>query len=158
MRITRLSTITTAGILAVVLMVGMVPAVSAAQEDIVSETEAQAAEKEFDAAAVDEVMRKYDRDSNVRIWTGWQKWTVYSILAAFAIFVIYVTLFATWLDLVRYPSFLGCVLYHSFVKIRFGKPCIAAHFGKVEAGEPGIVDGHGNILSWYFCTNHDYAS
>ena len=43
MRITRLSTITTAGILAVVLMVGMVPAVSAAQEDIVSETEAQAA-------------------------------------------------------------------------------------------------------------------
>ena len=75
-----------------------------------AQTETQAAEKEFDAAAVDEVMRKYDRDSNVRIWTGWQKWTVYSILAAFAIFVIYVTLFATWLDLVRYPSFLGCVL------------------------------------------------
>ena len=72
-----------------------------------AQTEAQAAEKEFDAAAVDEVMRKYDRDSNVRIWTGWQKWTVYGILAAFAVFVIYVTLFATWLDLVRYPSFLG---------------------------------------------------
>ena len=55
----------------------------------------------FDAAAVDEVMRKYDRDSNVRIWTGWQKWAVYGILAAFAVFVIYVTLFATWLDLQR---------------------------------------------------------
>ena len=70
----------------------------------------QTEEKGFDAAAVDEVMRKYDRDSNVRIWTGWQKWTVYGILAAFAVFVIYVTLFATWLDLIRYPSFLGCVL------------------------------------------------
>ncbi len=75
-----------------------------------AQAEPQAAEQEFDAAAVDEVMRKYDRDSNVRIWTGWQKWTVYGILAAFAVFVIYVTLFATWLDLVRYPSFLGCVL------------------------------------------------
>jgi len=65
---------------------------------------------EFDPASVDEVMRKYDRESNVRIWTGWQKWVVQGIMAAFAVFVIYVTLFATWLDLVRYPSFLGCVL------------------------------------------------
>ncbi len=69
----------------------------------------------FDAAAVDEVMRKYDRDSNVRIWSGWQKWVVYSVLAAFAIFVIYVTLFATWLDLIRYPSFLGCVMLCGFL-------------------------------------------
>ena len=43
MRRTRLSTITTAGILTMVLTVGMVPVVSAAQEDTVSETEAQAA-------------------------------------------------------------------------------------------------------------------
>ncbi len=76
-----------------------------------AEVKPQAAEEtEFDAAAVEEVMKKYDRDSNVRIWTGWQKWAVYGILAAFALFVIYVTLFATWLDLIRYPSFLGCVL------------------------------------------------
>ena len=47
-----------------------------------AQAEPQAAEQEYDAAAVDEVMRKYDRDSNVRIWTGWQKWTVYGILAA----------------------------------------------------------------------------
>ena len=74
-----------------------------------------APETEFDAAAVDEVMRKYDRDSNIRIWTGWQKWVVYGILAAFAVFVIYVTLFATWLDLIRYPSFLGCVVLCGFL-------------------------------------------
>ncbi len=65
---------------------------------------------EFDQAAVDEVMKKYDRESNTRVWEGWQKWVVYSIMAAFSLFVIYVTLFATWLDLVRYPSFLGCIL------------------------------------------------
>ena len=47
MRITRLSTITTAGILAVVLMVGMVPAVSAAQEEPASETESQAGQEKI---------------------------------------------------------------------------------------------------------------
>lgn len=64
----------------------------------------------FDQSAVDEVMKKYDRESNTRIWTGWQKWVVYGILALFALFVIYVTLFATWLDLIRYPSFVGCIV------------------------------------------------
>ena len=64
----------------------------------------------FDQAAMDEVMKKYDRESNTRIWEGRQKWVVYAIMAAFSLFVIYVTLFATWLDLIRYPSFLGCVL------------------------------------------------
>ena len=80
-----------------------------------AEVKAAEGEFEFDAASVDEVMRKYDRDSNTRIWEGWQKWVVYGILAAFALFVIYVTLFATWLDLVRYPSFLGCVLFCGYL-------------------------------------------
>jgi len=86
----------------------------AAAEQKARET-AAAPDGEFDASSVDEVMRKYDRDSNVRIWSGWQKWAVYGILAAFAVFVIYVTLFATWLDLVRYPSFLGCVILCGFL-------------------------------------------
>ncbi len=64
----------------------------------------------FDPSAVDEVMKKYDRESNTRIWEGWQKWAVYGIMAAYALFVLYVTLFATWLDLVRYPSFMAGIL------------------------------------------------
>ena len=67
-------------------------------------------EAEFDQAAVNEVMKKYDRESNTRLWEGWQRWVVYAILAAFSLFVIYVTLFATWLDLIRYPSFMGGIL------------------------------------------------
>ncbi len=62
------------------------------------------------AAAVDEIMKKYDRESNTRVWEGWQKTAFYVILAAFSLFSIYVTLFATWLDLVRYPSFVGCII------------------------------------------------
>ena len=72
--------------------------------------EHRAEEHMFDQAAVDEVMKKYDRESNTRVWEGWQKWAVAGILAAFSLFSIYVTLFATWLDLIRYPSFLGCII------------------------------------------------
>ena len=64
----------------------------------------------FDQAAMDEVMKKYDRESNTRVWEGWQKWVVYAIMAAFSLFVIYVTLFATWMDLITYPSFIGSVV------------------------------------------------
>ena len=67
-------------------------------------------EPAFDQAAMDAVMKKYDRESNTRIWEGWQKWAVYAIMAVFSLFVIYVTLFATWLDLIRYPSFVGGIL------------------------------------------------
>ena len=70
---------------------------------------------EFDQAEVDEVMKKYDRESNTRIWEGWQKWVVYGIMAAFSLFVIYVTLFATWLDLIRYPSFMAGVVLIGFL-------------------------------------------
>ena len=63
-----------------------------------------------DQAALDEVMKKYDRESNTRVWEGWQKGVVWAVMAAFSLFVIYVTLFATWLDLIRYPSFMGGVL------------------------------------------------
>ena len=62
------------------------------------------------AADVEAVMKKYDRESNTRVWEGWQKWAVAAVLAAFSLFSIYVTLFATWLDLIRYPSFLGCII------------------------------------------------
>ena len=65
---------------------------------------------EFNAADVEAVMKKYDRESNTRVWEGWQRTVVSVVMALFSLFVIYVTLFATWLDLLRYPSFLGCIL------------------------------------------------
>ena len=73
------------------------------------------------AADVEEVMKKYDRESNTRVWTGWQKWTVYGIMAAVSLFVIYVTLFATWLDQIRYPSFVGCMLFIGYLNFPLKK-------------------------------------
>ena len=47
-------------------------------------------------ADVDAVMKKYDRESNVRVWTGKYKLAVRGILIAFSLWCIYVTLFATF--------------------------------------------------------------
>ncbi len=64
---------------------------------------------------VEAVMKKYDRESNVRVWQGKPKVVVNCILAAFSLFCIYVTFFATWLDLVRLASFVGCIVFIGFL-------------------------------------------
>ena len=64
---------------------------------------------------VDAVMKKYDRESNVRAWEGKPKIAVNCILAAFSLFCIYVTFFATWLDLVRLASFVGAIVFIGFL-------------------------------------------
>ena len=67
------------------------------------------------AAKVDEVMKKYDRESNVRVWEGAPKWIVTSILAAFSLFCIYVTLFATFLEEVRLSSFVALIVLIGYI-------------------------------------------
>lgn len=59
---------------------------------------------------VDAIMKKYDRESNVRIWEGKPKWVMTGILAAFSLFCIYVTLFATWLEEIRLTSFVALIV------------------------------------------------
>ena len=44
---------------------------------------------------LDAVMKKYDQESNVRIWEGKPRLAVNFILAAFSLFCIYVTLFTS---------------------------------------------------------------
>lgn len=64
---------------------------------------------------LDAVMKKFDRESNTRVWEGKAKWVVNSILAVFSLFCIYVTFFATWLDAVRLSSFVGCIMLIGFL-------------------------------------------
>ena len=59
---------------------------------------------------LDAVMKKFDRESNVRIWEGTQKIVVTSVLAVFSLFCIYVTLFATWLEEIRLTSFMAFIV------------------------------------------------
>ncbi len=67
------------------------------------------------AADLDAIMRKYDRESNVRIWEGKPKIFVGIILAAFSLYCMYVTLFANMLDQVRLSSFLGLVVIMGYL-------------------------------------------
>ena len=74
-----------------------------------------AAEKETTAAELDAIMRKYDRESNVRVWEGKPRIFVGIILAAFSLYCMYVTLFANMLDQVRLSSFLGLVVVMGYL-------------------------------------------
>ena len=56
-------------------------------------------------ADLDEVMRKYDRESNTRIWTGWRKTVIKVFMALFAVYCIVMTLFSTAMPEVRLPLF-----------------------------------------------------
>ena len=59
---------------------------------------------------LDEVMKKYDRESNTRVWEGVPKIIVNIVLATFAIFCIYVTLFTSWLEEIRLTSFMAFII------------------------------------------------
>lgn len=64
---------------------------------------------------VDAIMKKYDRESNQRIWTGKAKLIVRLIMVAFSLWCIYVTLFATFLEEIRLTSFMGLILIMGFL-------------------------------------------
>ena len=67
------------------------------------------------AAEVDEVMKKYDRESNIRIWTGAPQMVIRCIMALFSLYCIYSTLWSTASLEVRLMIFLGCVNLMGFL-------------------------------------------
>ena len=62
------------------------------------------------AADVDEVLKKYDRESNTRIWEGKPKLVIRWLMVFFSLYSIYVTLFSTAMRQVRLMNFLGMIL------------------------------------------------
>ena len=76
---------------------------------------------------VEEIMRKYDRESNTRVWEGVPKIVVGIILAAFSLYCIYVTLFANMLDQVRLSSFLGLIIIMGFLTYPAKKGSVKAN-------------------------------
>ena len=64
---------------------------------------------------LDAVMKKYDQESNVRIWEGKPRFAVNCVLAAFSLFCIYVTLFTSWLEELRLTSFVAWIVFLGFL-------------------------------------------
>lgn len=59
---------------------------------------------------LDAVMKKFDRESNTRVWEGVPKIIVNSVLALFSLFCIVVTLFLNPMDEVRLSSFMAFIV------------------------------------------------
>ena len=81
---------------------------------------------------LDAVMKKYDRESNTRVWEGTPRLIVNILLALFSLFVIYVTLFTSWLEEIRLTSFMACIVFVGFLVF------------PVKKGEQKV-----NSLPWY---------
>ena len=62
------------------------------------------------AADVEAVMKKFDRESNTRIWEGTPKTVIRYLMVAFSLYSIYITLFGKGLREVRLTRFLGMIL------------------------------------------------
>ena len=61
------------------------------------------------------VMKKFDQESNVRIWEGKPRIAVNCVLAAFSLFCLYVTLFASWLEELRLTTFVAWIVFLGFL-------------------------------------------
>ena len=67
------------------------------------------------AEDVDAVMKKYDRESNVRVWEGKPKTVIRFLMAAFSLFCIYLTLVDKSLPEVRLSLFLAMIIVIGFL-------------------------------------------
>ncbi len=63
---------------------------------------------------VDAIMKKYDRESNTRIWEGTPQKCLRYALALFMVFMVYMNLWATWSGQIRRCLFVGIVVFFTF--------------------------------------------
>ena len=64
---------------------------------------------------LESVMKKYDQESNVRVWEGKPRLAINCVLALFSLFCIYVTLFASWLDELQLTTFVAFIVLIGFL-------------------------------------------
>ena len=81
------------------------PETEALKEELAQEIESVDVETDVEA-----VMRKYDRESNTRVWEGAPKAVISAIMALFSIYCIGMTLFSTELPETKLTRFLACVI------------------------------------------------
>ena len=67
------------------------------------------------AADMDEVMRKYDRESATRIWEGKPKLLVRVVMSIFSVYCIWLTLRCNWDMPIRLSSFLALIILMGYL-------------------------------------------
>lgn len=82
------------------------------QERPLEQTSTASASTDVDvgtAADVEALMKKYDRESNVRIWEGTPKLVIRWLMVAFSVYSIWVTLFSNAMPQKRLTMFVGLI-------------------------------------------------
>ena len=66
-------------------------------------------------AEIDDIMKKYDKESNTRIWEGIPKIVITAFMACFSVYCIYMTLFSTALPETRLSLFLAFIILLGYI-------------------------------------------
>ena len=80
------------------------------------------------AKEIEEMMKKYDRESNVRIWTGVPRKVIRYLCAAFSIYCIWVTLFSTMMPEEKLNLFLGLILVLGYLNYPISKKHVRPNY------------------------------
>ena len=76
----------------------------------------------------EELMKKYDRESNVRIWEGVPAKVVRYLCAAFSVYCIWVTLFSTMMPEEKLNLFLGLILIIGYLNFPVSKKHVRPNY------------------------------
>ncbi|MBQ9275077.1 MAG: TRAP transporter permease [Succinivibrio sp.] len=106
------------------------------------------------AADVAAVMKKYDRESNVRVWEGTPRLLVRLLCAAFSLYCIWVTMFSTAMPEVRLNVFLALIIILGYLHYPIRKGAISAPRHKEPTPRFAVTftlstRGRINSLPWY---------
>ncbi len=80
------------------------------------------------AQDVEEMMKKYDRESNTRIWTGIPAKVIRYLCAAFSVYCIWVTLFSTMMPEEKLNLFLGLILVLGYLNYPISKKHVRPNY------------------------------
>ena len=101
---------------------------------------------------VEAVMRKYDKESNTRIWTGKPKIVIDALMALFSIYCIWSTLFCNWDLEIRLTTFLGCIIILGYLTYPISKKHVRENsFPWYDM----IFMALGAIAFFYFCFTYE---
>ena len=104
-----------------------------------------------DDASADEIIRKYDRESATRIWTGVAQKIVRYVMSVFSLYCIWSTLFSTADLPIRLSAFLGLIIIMGFLTYPAAKHLVRPNF---IPWYDVVIMLLGAACFFYFCFNY----
>ena len=109
-------------------------------------------DKKHDGMSADEIMRKYDKESATRIWTGIPKTAVTVITALFSLYCIWSTLFSTADIPVRLTAFLGFSVIMGYLTYPASKKHVRENY---IPWYDILIMAVGAFCFFYYCLNYN---